>query len=374
MKRTCYFISATNHVEDKILSEVVHALREDFPYTKAMGVIGDSLSLAGVGELKRKEDVNFRLFRGIRSLGAASDVVKEITEAEWAPIVLAGINEFHRSLMMKAPVSAQIFLVMTTSFGALSSDDLMLIKTRGVKVLGIFPGEEDFYKDYGLSYTYIGFPYLSRLRNVFINKSDFVDDSGRLLTYLTTYFAGEAVKSLHSMVKLARKIYEADKNVTVVAPLPPDLAIGDVERELGIRTESVRNGVYSWTNVRFFSGMAWEALFVADLVVSGGGISGLEAALLGKPQIGYMNAWRNKEPLLNLLTSEGNVPQYSKVSFDGFTQHVLAAIGSETSLKEMKEQCREVADSFEGLMYHRLVDLFVECLGRRSIAKRRSSK
>ena len=374
MKRTCYFISATNHVEDKILSEVVHALREDFPYTEAMGVVGDRLSLAGVGELKRKEDIDFKLFKGIRSQSAANDVVKEIVQAGWAPIILAGINEFHRSLMMKAPESAQIFLVVTTSFGALSPDDLMLIKTRGVKVLGIFPGEEDFYKDYGFSYTYIGFPYLNRLRNVFINKSDFVDGSGRGLTYLTTYIAGEALKSLHPMIKLARKIYEADKNVTVVAPLPRGLNIGDVERELGIQTESVRSGVDSWVNVRFFSGMAWEALFVADLVVSGGGISGLEAALLGKPQIGYMNSWRRQEPLLNLLTSEGNVPQYSKVSFDGFAQHVLATIGSQRSLQDMKEQSREVADSFEGLMYHCLIDVFVEFLGRRSIAKRRSSK
>tara|TARA_B100001094_G_C18105847_1_gene758314 strand:+ start:165 stop:1265 length:1101 start_codon:yes stop_codon:yes gene_type:complete len=366
-------VSATSPTEDKLASEVVHALREGFPYTEPVGIVGHHLERARVQVEGRVSDLKFGYFRGLKRRRAVKKTLEQIEKNTAKVVLIAGLNDFNRCLLKELKKSA--FVLLTQPAAGLQPSDIKLLRDHCHNVLVMFAEDGEILGRSGIANTFIGFPYMSRLQSIKINPEDFnLHPSQIVVTFIPAYSADKTLKALGFLVKLSDSLKKERPEVLLLVPLPKGIDKHQVEQEIGLKVNEGHYGSFSVGNMKFLQEMPWEAMSLADLVISGGGVSCFESAIIGKPQI-CMKVKEFRTPLVHLLDSTAQIPEVvAPGHLNELSELVSDVLTNENARQTILDANASFVSKVEGLQYESLVEEFVEFLGRRSVAKRRAAR
>ncbi len=160
-----------------------------------------------------------------------------------------------------------------------------LVKRRFERALCIFPFEEKFYRDAGVTVNFIGHPLVDQLRPA-MSPTEFDEkrerlagknglDARRILALLPGSRPGEIAHNLPPILEACR-LLERDSpgQVQFVLAVAP-----------GLKSEQIAEYVPSELTVRLVEGVTYDLLAAADLAIVSSGTATVEAALLGAPMV-----------------------------------------------------------------------------------------
>lgn len=161
-----------------------------------------------------------------------------------------------------------------------------LVKRRFERALCIFPFEEKFYRDAGVTVNFIGHPLVDELqpatslaeldekRERFAGKHG-LDTRRRILALLPGSRPGEIAHNLPPILEACR-LLERDSpgRLQFVLAVAPGLKSGQIAEYAG-----------SDLAVRLVEGATYDVLAAADLAIVSSGTATVEAALLGAPMV-----------------------------------------------------------------------------------------
>ncbi|HTT33316.1 MAG TPA: lipid-A-disaccharide synthase [Methylomirabilota bacterium] len=307
------------------------------PQMRAAGVeiITDysEVSVVGITEvLKRLPS----LVRAMRRL------VDEAQRRKPPLAILTDFPGFHLRLARKLlPKGIRNVYYICPQFWAWRPWRVNLVRRRFAKALCIFPFEEKFYADAGVSVKFIGHPLVGNVqptlsRESFCKKYGLQEDA-HILTVLPGSRRGEIAHHLPILVEALAEIRRSvSTSLEIVVAVAPELDPARIQEKFsaGSRIHFVKNETYN-------------TLSAADLAIVSSGTATVETALLGKPMIVVYRlsplTARLAKPLVrtkffsmvNLIAGRAVVPELIQ---NDFTPQRLAA--EATALLSANDQAR----------------------------------
>jgi len=150
-----------------------------------------------------------------------------------------------------------------------------LMKKYVDKILPIFPFEEDFYRDKGVSAKYVGHPYTDEVLDS-VNRNEFLINNGieqksKIVAFLPGSRKAEIIKNLPIMLESIEIL--ANKHPDLCFVIPVAHSVSEI---VSVYKKDIKG-------VSFIEGQAKELLHVANAGVIASGTATIEAALSGIP-------------------------------------------------------------------------------------------
>jgi lipid-A-disaccharide synthase len=245
------------------------------PQMRAAGVeiVTDysEVSVVGITEvLKRLPS----LFRAMRRL------VDEAERRRPPLAILTDFPGFHLRLARKLqPRGIRNVYYICPQFWAWRPWRVNLVRRRFAHALCIFPFEEKFYADAGVTVKFIGHPLVGNVnatltRELFCKKYG-LEERSKILTVLPGSRRGEIAHHLPVLVDALSELRQKRQN-----PLEIVIAVAP-----GLDTARLEEQFPSDWQVRFIRDDTYSALSAANLAIVSSGTATVETALLGKPMI-----------------------------------------------------------------------------------------
>jgi lipid-A-disaccharide synthase len=247
------------------------------------GMGGPQMRAAGVEIITDYSEVAVvgitEIVRHLPSLLRAMDQI--VTEAEARKPALAILTDFpgfHLRLARKLqPRGIRNVYYICPQFWAWRPWRANLIRRRFVKALCIFPFEEEFFRNAGVSTEFIGHPlvgevHVTRDRKTFCQQHG-LDPARTIVTILPGSRAAELAHHLPVLQETAARIHARKPVQFVVAAAHP--------REI----EQLKTGWPTGLTVRVIEGETYNALAAADAAIVSSGTATIEAALLNAPMV-----------------------------------------------------------------------------------------
>jgi len=346
-------ISAGEASGDLYAASLVEALRRrgydlDFfgcagPRMQKAGVraIVDSASLAVVGLVEVIAHIP-RIRREFRKL------VDVASEERPDAVILTDSPDFHLRLARKLkPMGLPIVYLVAPQVWAWRQGRLALMRKVIDRLLCIFPFEEDFFRENGISTTYIGHP-LTRLVKASASRNELrrrfgIADGAPLIALLPGSRRGEIDRHMPYLL-------DAVDRIRAAAPRSPEFILGLPE---GLNlTERFRV-----PSIQVKEGETWDVLACADLALAASGTVTIEASLLGTPMIAFYRvnrlSWLMGKLLVrvpfysmvNLVAGRGVVPELIQSNMTGerLAAEALRLLSDHDAGNEMRRSLGEVA-------------------------------
>jgi lipid-A-disaccharide synthase len=174
------------------------------------------------------------------------------------------------------------------------------------RLMCIFPFEEKYFRDRGISADYVGHP-LTRIVKPVLRRDDFfakhgLDGTRPLVTLLPGSRTGEVARHVPALVDAARRLNRrADRNLVLAVPASFTKRVG-----CEFFRERIRGA-----SIQVVEGETWDSLAHADVAVAASGTVTIEAALLGTPMVTFYRVNRFSWSLGRHLV---RVPFYTMVN------------------------------------------------------------
>ncbi|HET8923330.1 MAG TPA: lipid-A-disaccharide synthase [Candidatus Acidoferrum sp.] len=277
-------LSAGEASGDMYASQLATALKRRLDVA-IFGMGGRQMRAAGVEIITDYSEVSVvgitEVIKRLPSLvRAMRHLVEEAARRKPPLAVLTDFPGFHLRLARKlGPKGIRNVYYICPQFWAWRPWRVNLVRRRFAKALCIFPFEEKFYADAGVSVKFIGHPLVGNVnptltRELFCKKYG-LGDGCRILTVLPGSRGGEIA---HHVPVLAEALAEIKRTLPgrleVVVAAAPGL---DVER---LKSKFPQGG-----GVHFVEGDTYNAIAAADLAIVSSGTATVETALLGRPMI-----------------------------------------------------------------------------------------
>ena len=301
-------VSAGEASSDRYAAMLVEQLRRLWPDARFFGCAGPRMRGAGVEPVIEAESLAVvglvevashlpRIYRQYRELLAAT--------AETKPdiAVLTDSPDFHLRLArrLKARGVPLVYLVAPQVW-AWRKGRIPLMRDTIDRLLCIFPFEEAFFRERGVSARYIGHPLAGLVRPA-LEKSAFFRKhrlalNRQLVTVLPGSRKGEASRHLPAIVDAVEQIYK--QQVThFLLPASETTGAAFFRERIGRAP------------IQLIEGETWEALAHSDLALAASGTVTVEAALAGVPMVTFYKVNGMSWLLGRLLV---RVPFYSMVN------------------------------------------------------------
>ena len=324
------------------------------------GMGGPQMRAAGVEIVTDYSEVSVvgitEILKHLPSLvGAMRHLVDEAQRRKPPLAILTDFPGFHLRLARKLrPEGVRNIYYICPQFWAWRPWRANLVRRRFAKALCIFPFEEKFYADAGVSVKFIGHPLVGNVqatltRELFCKKYGLQEDA-QILTVLPGSRRGEIAHHLPILIEALGEIRcSASPPIEIAVAVAPELDPSRLEEKFPA----------DW-NVHFVKNDTYNALSVADLAVVSSGTATVETALLGKPMIVVYRlsplTARLAKPLVrtkffsmvNLIAGRAVVPELIQ---DDFTPQRVAAEAvsllsanaqGQARVEEMKRGLQEV--------------------------------
>jgi lipid-A-disaccharide synthase len=322
----------------------VHLFGMGGPQMRAAGVeiITDYSEVAVVGITE--------IVRHLPSLLRAMDRI--VTEAEARKPALAILTDFpgfHLRLARKLQLRGiRNVYYICPQFWAWRPWRANLMRRRFAKALCIFPFEEKFFRNAGVSTEFIGHPLVGEVsaakdRRTFCQEQG-LDPTRTIVTILPGSRTGELAHHLPVLQETCARIHAKKPSQFVVAAAhAKDLAL-------------LRNGWPSGITVRVVVDQTYNALAAADAAIVSSGTATLEAALLNAPmvvvyRVSPLTATLAKPlvrtpyfAMVNLIADKQVVPELVQDDFtpDKVANAILNLLQDPNARTAMKEGLAEV--------------------------------
>jgi lipid-A-disaccharide synthase len=194
--------------------------------------------------------------------------------------ILTDFPGFHLRLARKlGPKGIRNVYYICPQFWAWRPWRANLVRRRFAKALCIFPFEEKFYSDAGVSVKFIGHPLVGNVdatltRESFCEKYG-LNPSARILTVLPGSRRGEIAHHLPILIEALARLRRA-------LPDPLEIAVAVAPELDPLR---LKEKFPADLQVRFVTNDTYNALAAGDLAIVSSGTATVETALLGTPMI-----------------------------------------------------------------------------------------
>jgi lipid-A-disaccharide synthase len=268
------------------------------PRLRAAGVetIVDAGSLAVVGLLEVVSHIP-RIWGEYRKLLASA------RERRQSLAILTDSPDFHlRAARRLHRDGVPVVYLVAPQVWAWRKGRLKTMRRTLRHLLCIFPFEEEFFRNQGISATYIGHP-LARLVRPAVTREEFFRKHrlapGRpLIAVLPGSRRGEAARHLPALAEAIERLYR-EQAINVLLPASATAGAVFFRERLGR------------SPIQVIEGQSWDALAHADLALAASGTVTIEAALLGTPMVTFYKVTAPSWIAGRLLV---RVPFYSMVN------------------------------------------------------------
>jgi lipid-A-disaccharide synthase len=318
------------------------------------GMGGPQMRAAGVEIITDYSEVSVvgitEIARHLPSLLRAMDrIVKEAVARKPALAILTDFPGFHLRLARKLqPRGIRNVYYICPQFWAWRPWRANLVRRRFVKALCIFPFEEEFFRDAGVSTEFIGHPLVGEVhatkdRKQFCEEHR-LDPARTVVSILPGSRTAELAHHLPVLQVSCARIYSKKPAQFVVAAAhAKDMAILETGWPAGII-------------VRVVEGETYNALAAADAAIVSSGTATVEAALLNTPmvvvyRVSPLTAALAKPlvrtpflAMVNLIAEKQVVPELVQDNFtpDKVAQETLRILQDPNARTAMKDALAEV--------------------------------
>ena len=330
-------ISAGEASGDNYASMLVDALREEYPEVDFFGCAGPKMRRAGVRAIVRSESLAVvglvevighipRIYGEYRRLlRAAEDEKPDLA-------ILTDSPDFHLRVARRlAAMNVPVVYFVAPQVWAWRKDRLPLMRRVLRRLLCIFPFEEKFFTDHGVSATYIGHPLAGQIHPSMSREAFFaqhgLDLTRPLVALLPGSRKGEAARHLPYLVNAAQ-IIAAEYGAAFVLPASSNTGKDFFDS----RIFGERNPAAS---IKVIEGQAWDALAHADVALAASGTVTVEAALLGTPMVVFYRVTAASWLLGKMLV---RIPFYCMVNLIAGHRVVPELIQSEMTPARLAEE------------------------------------
>lgn len=371
-----YLISAGEFSGDLLGADLVQAMREVMPKYSPFGITGPGMSQAGVTSIASISELSVMGVSEV--LGRLASLrMLESRILEWVDrfqprfAVLIDNPGFHLRLAEQLKMRGiKVFQFVAPKLWAWGAGRAPKLREVFDLVLGILPFEEQFFKDHGINYKYIGSPLKDRIEKVMVTRDHLGFPPGRpIIACLPGSRMSELKLNLPTLVAMRDVVAGKVPEALFVVPVAPSLSFEDVADILGYSADSPlkqSHGVfagetYELSGLHFLRGMSLELMAACDAAVVASGTATLECALLGTPMVvvytmsalSYKVAQRVvKLPyvsLVNLMAGKKLVSEYiQEFSVEEIGAEVVELLAPSLKRLEMKRAFEEMRDELEG--------------------------
>jgi lipid-A-disaccharide synthase len=287
---------------------LVAELRRRWPEAEFFGCAGPHLREAGVEPVVRSEDLAVvgivevishlpRIWRRFRRLlTAAADRKPDVA-------ILTDSPDFHLRVARKLKrLGVPVVYLVAPQVWAWRQGRVKIMRRLIDRLLCIFPFEEKWFRDRGVSVVYIGHPLAERCRpamsrEAFFRKHNLPADRP-LVAVLPGSRRSEALRHIPDLVRAA-EILSRNRNLSFILPASPTCGADFFSQPL------------AGSPIRAIEGDAWDAMAHCDVALAASGTVTVEAALLGAPMVVF---YRVTPLTWHLGRHLVNVPFYSMVN------------------------------------------------------------
>lgn len=218
----------------------------------------------------------------------------------------------------------------------------------------IFPFEERFFREHGVTATYIGHPLASIVRPS-TTRAEFFERHGipataKLVAILPGSRAGEIARHIPCLAAATALMRRERSDVAFVTGTPPGFGsrVKDSTFWERFRRESIK----------VIEGSTWDLLAHADVALAASGTVTMEAALLGTPMVTFyrvsglswlIGRWLVRAPFLsmvNLVAGRAVVPELIQEDMRParLAEETLKLLGDEELRRRMRGELARVRD------------------------------
>jgi lipid-A-disaccharide synthase len=277
-------VSAGEASGDRYASLLVEELRQRHPNLRMFGCAGARLREAGVEPVVRSESLAVlglvevlhhipRIYKEFRKL------IQSAKERRPQLAILTDSPDFHFRVAAKLrAMRVPVVYLVAPQVWAWRQGRTKVMRRIIDRLLCIFPFEEKFFRERGVSAVYIGHPMAGRIRPSltrpeFFRKHSLPEDRP-LIAILPGSRQGEAARHLPVLMETAARL-NREVRATCILPASPTTGVRFFEERIGDAP------------VKVIEGEAWDAMAHCDVALAASGTVMVEGALLGAPMVTY---------------------------------------------------------------------------------------
>ena len=310
--RRSILVSAGEASGDLYAALVVEELRRLWPDTEFFGCTGPHLRAAGVTTIVDSASLSVvglvevvahlpRIYGEYRKLLAAADEKKPDLA------ILADSPDFHLRVAKQLHARrVPVAYLVAPQVWAWRKGRLKTMRRVLRHLLCIFPFEEQFFAEEGVSATYIGHPLASLVKPALSKDAFFrkhgLDLTRPLIAVLPGSRRGESARHLPALMEAAERLVHdrpGERPLNLLLPASATTGAAFFRERLGK------------SPIRVIEGESWDAMAHADLALAASGTVTVEAALLGTPMVTFYKVTAASWAMGKMLV---NVPFYSMVN------------------------------------------------------------
>jgi lipid-A-disaccharide synthase len=319
---------------------------------RAAGIrtVVDSASLSVVGLVEVLHHIP-RIYGEFRKLVRAAEAVRP------AAAILTDSPDFHLRLAVKLhKLGIPVFYLVAPQAWAWRAGRARILARNVSELHCIFPFEEKFFQDRGVSAHYIGHPLAGHVRPALDREAFFlkhgIPADRPLVTVCPGSRRGETARHFVPLREAVERI-QAARPATFILAIPA----GARERFGAEFYEPLTGAPGGDVRVRIVEGETLDAMAHADVTLAASGTVAMEAALLGAPLVSFYRVspltWHIGRPLVNvpfytmvnLVAGRRVIPELIQDDMTGerIATEALILLESESARAEMKAGLNEVA-------------------------------
>lgn len=289
----CIFISAGEFSGDLLAADLVHSLKQEFPGDTLFGVTGPSMTSAGVISVATTEELSVM---GVIEVARKAADIRMLEQRILAWIdrlqpkfaVLVDFPGFHFRIAEQLKLrQIPVFQYVAPKVWAWGRGRLPALKRDFTKVIGILPFEDQFFREHGVNYQYVGSPHWDRMSKIEMSAADLgMPEGNKVVAFLPGSRMGEISRILPEMVRIRRELIKRMPDAVCVIPLAASLKWNEVAQILNDSGE-VKKTHFGFEAAGFvwLNGWSLELMKIARVAVVASGTATLECALAGTPMV-----------------------------------------------------------------------------------------
>lgn len=383
-----YFVSAGEYSGDLLGAELVRGLRAVDSKSKFFGIVGPAMASEGVA---RSGDISELGMMGVVEVAKELGHLRRFEQRILAVIdrekpkaaILIDFPGFHFRLAEQLKMRGiPVFQFVAPKLWAWGKGRLPRLKRDFKHVLGILPFEEAFFRENGVSYSYVGTPLKNRVAQIVVDKRALgFDELAPLLAILPGSRWSEIKRIMPVLLSLQTRMSRQDPKLRFVVPIAPSL---DFDRVVAFALSFLNVGEHDGAGhvselavsvgpVTFLRGMSLEVMRIADAAVVASGTATLECGLMGLPMavayvmdsLSYAIAAKAvKLPhisLVNLIAKRGIVQEYIQDIDLGKLQGELTALYRDTPRRQqMLADLAAMSHGLEGYSSQKMAHIILD--------------
>lgn len=377
-KAESYFISAGEHSGDLLGADLVLALKERLSRLTAFGIAGQAMINAGVDPIAHVSDFSVmgitEVAKKIPDLKMLeSRVLSWIEQANPRFAILIDNPGFHIRLAEQLKMRGiPVIQYVAPKLWAWGEKRIEKVRSAYELVLGILPFEEEFYRERGVSYEYVGSPQKDRIDKVIISRAALGLPADRqVIACLPGSRMNEIQLNLPIINSLKKMVQAAVPDAMFVVPVAPNLDVNQVFAVLTAGTDAEAKKIpagnqiavesFECQGLRFVRGMSLEIMAAADAAIVASGTATLECALLGTPMVviyrmndlSYQIAKKvvkvQSVSLVNLIAGQKLVREFIQdFSYEDAANEIISLIKDKDKRRFLAQNFEEIKDRLKG--------------------------